>query len=451
MHKRTVIAFVVFVALLGVVMATIFKPQERNISRLSVPAIAAETVEKIVVDRAETYELVKEGEYWVLDDGRPADDAQIDRALESVGTLTSTELVSSNPAKHATYEVDDETGSRVTIFVEDQPVLDFVIGKKAKIGGTYLRLADSDDVFFLRRSPIASHFVLQKSQWQRLELFNLSLDDVASLKVRFRDGSGFDIVPDEDKGWTLSDTSVLPDGFRFDGSKARSLVSAVLNLRAREILVMSPDPSASGLGINANVDTYTLALNNGVTHTFRLGTLDADEENYYAQLNEDQFLLIRTFAAAAIQRQLNDFRALNLMEFDPSTVTRLSITSKRERRIFDKTDDGWAVANDSAQPPTDFALNSAVVERSIQDLSGIRGTSYIAKVPTPAKAGFRKAAFEIAVTLEADETATLLLGDDLKEGDTSVYYARGNADSGTYLVPERAVAQFTASGFDRWN
>ena len=151
------------------------------------------------------------------------------------------------------------------------------------------------------------------------------------------------------------------------------------------------------------------ALNNGVTHTFRLGTLDADEENYYAQLNEDQFLLIRTFAAAAIQRQLNDFRALNLMEFDPSTVTRLSITSKRERRIFDKTDDGWAVANDSAQPPTDFALNSAVVERSIQDLSGIRGTSYIAKVPTPAKAGFRKAAFEIAVTLEADETATLLL------------------------------------------
>ena len=112
MHKRTVIAFVVFVALLGVVMATIFKPQERNISRLSVPAIAAETVEKIVVDRAETYELVKEGEYWVLDDGRPADDAQIDRALESVGTLTSTELVSSNPAKHATYEVDDETGSR---------------------------------------------------------------------------------------------------------------------------------------------------------------------------------------------------------------------------------------------------------------------------------------------------------------------------------------------------
>ena len=68
----------------------------------------------------------------------------------------------------------------------------------------------------------------------------------------------------------------------------------------------------------------------------------------------------------------------------------------------------------------------------------------------PAKAGFRKPAFEIVVTLESDETAALLLGADLKEGAHTVYYARGNVDESTYLLPEHEVAQYTTSGFDRW-
>jgi hypothetical protein len=283
-----------------------------------------------------------------------------------------------------------------------------------------------------------------------LKLFDVSLADVASLKIVSGDGNELDLVQGEDKEWALSDTSVLPEGFRFDGSIARSLVSAFLNLRAKEILVMSPDPAASGLGVDGNADMYSLSLQSGVTHRLRLGNVDADEQNHYAQLNEDQLLFIPTFAADNIRKGLNDFRVLNLMEFDPDNVTRLSIKSKKERRVFEKTDGQWTVAEDSAQPATDFVLNSATVERSIQELSRVRATSYIENAPATAKAGFRKPKFEIAVTLESGETAPLILGADLKEGAQTVYYANGNADNGTYLVPEHEVAQFTASGFDRW-
>ena len=126
MHTRTVIAIVIFVALGGLVMTTVFKPQERNISRLSIPAVLSDTVEKIVMDGDETFELLKEGEQWVLDDGRLADPEMIELALESLESLNSTELVSSNSEKHATYELDDEKGRRVTVFVQGEPVLDFV-------------------------------------------------------------------------------------------------------------------------------------------------------------------------------------------------------------------------------------------------------------------------------------------------------------------------------------
>ena len=318
------------------------------------------------------------------------------------------------------------------------------------MGGTYVRLADTDDVYLVQRSPIKSYFASSKLQWQRLKLFDASFEDVASLKVVSGAGNEFDFVQGEDKEWALSDMSVLPEGFRFDGSIARSLVSVFLNLRAREILVMSPDPAASGLGVDGNADTYSLTLRSGVAHRLRLGKVDVDEQNHYAQLNEDQLLLIPTFAADNIRKGLSDFRALNLMEFDPNAVTRLSITSKNERRIFEKKDGQWTVAEDSAQPLTDFVLNSATVERSIQELSRVKATSYVDNAPATAKAWFRKPAFEIAVTLESDETAALLLGADLEEGAQTIYYARGNADNGTYLVPEHEVAQFTESGFDRW-
>ena len=451
MHTRTVIAIVIFVALLGLVMMTVFKPQERNLTHLAVPDIESDTVEKIVINADETFELLKEGEQWVLDDGRPADSDMVDRALGGLEGLTSTELVSSNPEKHATYEVDDEKGQRVTVFVESQPVVDVVIGKASTVGaGTYVRLADTDDVYLLQRSPVKSYFASSKVQWQRLKLFDASLADVASLNIVSGNGNEFDLVQNEDKTWALGDMSVLPEGFRFDGSIARSLVSTFLNLRAKEILVMSPDPVASGLGVDGSADTYSLSLQNAVTHTLRLGKADTDEQNYYAQFDEDQLVLIPSFAADNIRKGLNDFRALNIMEFDPNNVMRLSIKSKDGRHVLEKTDGQWTVAEESAQPSAELVLNGATVERSMQELSRVRATSYIANAPATAKAGLSKPAFEIVVTLESGETATLLLGDELKEGVQTVYYASGNADNGTYLVPEHEVAQFTASGFDRW-
>ncbi|MBQ27705.1 MAG: hypothetical protein CMH81_06150 [Nitrospiraceae bacterium] len=463
MHKRTVIVFVLFVALLGLVMITVFKPQERNISRLLIPTVLPETVDKIAFDADETFELLKESEQWVLDDGRLADPEMIERALESLGNLASTELVSSNPEKHAIYEVDEEKGHRVTVFVQNQPVVDFVIGKASTFTGMYVRLADTDDVYLAQGSSVKSYFASSKADWQRLQLFDESLADVVSLAMVLQDGTGLDLVQGENKEWALRDMSVLPKGFRFDGSRVRSLVSEFLNLKAKEVLVMSPDPAVSGLGTDGNADTYSLSLRNGVTHTLRVGNLDSirtsnlDEQNRYAQFDEDRLLLIEVFRADNLRRALNDFHALNLMEFDPNNVTRLSIKSKTERRAFEKKGGQWSVAGDSVQPSPDFVLNGAVVERSIQELSRVVAMSHLESVSPSDKDGLRDLTFEIAVALESDETITLVLGAELKElgaelkaSAQTAYYARGNTDDGAYLVTDRAVAQFIVAGFDRW-
>ena len=451
MRKRTAFSFVTFAALLGLVMTTVFKPQERNLTHLSVASIDADTVDKIVLQSDETFQLLKEGERWVLDDGRPADPDMIDRALGSVASLTSTELVSSNPEKHAPYEVDDENGQRVTVFIQSQPVVDLVIGRSSMLGGgTYVRVADTNDVYLVQRTPIKSYFSSSKAEWQRLKMFDASLEDVSGLKIVARDGVEIDLVQGEDNEWALRDMSVLPAGFRFDTATGQSFISEFLELRAKEILLMSPDPDASGLGVDGNVATYALTLQSGVTHTLRVGKIDVDDQNHYAQLDDDQLLLIPAFAADNIQKPLSDFRTLDVMEFDPNTVTRLSIISQTEQRVFEKADGQWAVAGDSANPPEGVVLDSETVDQSIQELSHLRATSYLEDPPLSAENGFGKPSFEIMLTLQSGDTATLLLGAYIKDGTQTVYYVRGNADNGTYLVPEHEVAQFTASGFDRW-
>tara|TARA_B100000315_G_scaffold246593_1_gene274073 strand:+ start:10656 stop:12041 length:1386 start_codon:yes stop_codon:yes gene_type:complete len=458
MQKRTVIVFALFVLLLGLVMITILKPQERNLTRLLVPTVLSEKVDKIVFDGNEAFELLKESGQWVLDDGRSADLEMIERALESLGSLASTELVSSNPENHATYEVDDENGHRVTVFVQSQPVVDFVIGKASKFSGMYVRLADTSDVYLSQGSPVKSYFPSSKSEWQRLKLFDISLVDVASLAMALQNGMAVELMRGEDKQWMLKDMSVFPEGFRFDGSRVRSHVSELLNLRAREILVMSPDPVVSGLGVAGSVDTYSLSLQSGEKYTLRVGNYDSirtsheDEQNRYAQLDDDSFLLIDAFTADNLQRGLNDFHALNLMDFNPSNVTRLLIKSNTERRVFGKKDGQWSVAEDSVQPSSEFVVDEAKVEQSIQALSSLMAIARLENESVSVKDGLRDLTFKIEVTLDSGEVITLFLGAELKEQKSAqaVYYARGNVDDSAYIVSARAVSQFTNAGFDHW-
>ena len=452
MRRRTMIAIIIFAALFGLVMMTLMKPQERNLTRLVVPAIAPETAEKIVVDEGDPFELLKEGESWVLDDGRPADHVMIERALRSLESLSTTELVSSNPETHAAYEVDAEKGRRVTVFVQSEPALDVIVGKASTLTGMYVRLSDDDDVYLARRSPVRSYFPSSKSDWQRLQLFDVELADVVSLGTDVRDGIDFTFVQEDDAEWVLGDMSVLPEGFRFDGAKARSIVSMFLDLRAKEIMVMSPDPEASGLRGDDGSDNYSLALQNGVVHALVIGSKDAEQSNYYAQMDATHYMFVPIHAVDNLRKDLEYFRALNLMEFNPDSVMTLSIKSDDELRVFLKTDGAWTVAENSVQPSGDFVLNGVTVDQAIRTLSRLDATSFIAEGLSSVETNLHMPAFEITVTTGENEIATLLLGGTVKEEHTDMlYYARGNIDSGTYLVQERDVAQFTASGFTRWN
>ncbi len=442
MSKQTIIAFIVFLGLLALVMTTVLKPKERNLSRLAVPIVSTNEVEKIIFStNNEQFEITKEGEVWLLDDGRLADESRVQGALESLSTLHSNDLVSSNPRRHAEYDANEEKGMRVTIFSNEKSILDFFIGMAAKtMGGTYIRLADSDDIFLLKRSTVATHFVTEREQWKDLAVFDIELSDVAALKVETSAGRNVDIVAGENKQWVLGDPSVLPEEFRLDSSRIEEYVSAFLTLRAADVLAMSPDPSTSGLGFDNARDTYTLTLKNSETYTLRLGNLYSDGKSYYAEVNGEKFILITTIASNAFQVPLTHFRSLTLMDFDPEEVTQFSITSKLDQWTFKNDDGKWVQVEDKASSMKGLQVSSHAVEEMLQALSTMTGSTYVENVESSVELGFNRPTLEIRVTFESNKTATLLVGG---KNDKDLFYVRGNADAGTYLVQERKVKAFT--------
>lgn len=442
MSKQTIIAFIVFLGLLALVMTTVLKPKERNLSRLAVPIVSTNEVEKIIFStNNEQFEITKEGEVWLLDDGRLADESRVQGALESLSTLHSNDLVSSNPRRHVEYDANEEKGMRVTIFSNEESILDFFIGMAAKtMGGTYIRLADSDDIFLLKRATVATHFVTEREQWKDLAVFDIELSDVAALKVETSAGRNIDIVAGENKQWVLGDPSVLPEEFRFDRSRVEEYVSAFLTLRAVDVLAMSPDPSTSGLGFDNARETYTLTLKNSETYTLRLGSLYSDGKSYYAEVNGEKFILITTIASDAFRVPLTHFRSLTLMDFDPEEVTQLSITSKLDQWTFKNDDGKWVQVEDKDSSMKGLQVSSHAVEEMLQALSTMTASTYVENVESSVESGFNRPTLEMRVTFESNKTATLLVGG---KNDKDLFYVRGNADAGTYLVQERKVKAFT--------
>jgi hypothetical protein len=115
--------------------------------------------------------LTKENEKWfVTDEGKnyPADSDAVTKALETVGTLKAKELISTNPAKHVTFQVNasqdtettDESGNKqpfkmgtlgteVKMFDKDNNLqAHFFVGKNgaADFMSTYVRKDGTDSV-----------------------------------------------------------------------------------------------------------------------------------------------------------------------------------------------------------------------------------------------------------------------------------------------------------------
>lgn len=442
MNKNTGIAVAVFALLVVLALATRNGPPERGIERVNFSKIDTDAIDTLEIAGENPVTLVKQDGQWKVDGlAKDADSSMVERALEQLTQVNSSDMITDSSERFAEYEVDDEKGLGVVAKASGKTVAEFVVGKAAN-GGSHV-LIEGGKVF-AAKGIYKNTYSREANQWLDRRLFRgRKIDGLEKLEVSLAEGQGYTLVK-KDGVWSVPDGAALPEGFRFDKNAARSIASTLVNLRARDVLTAAP---AGDTGLAGAKDRYVLtfaATDDAPAGTFTL-TLGGDvpvpvadgedkaPENVYAAVDAraDEVVTVLVSQAKNLRRGLDRLREMKFMDFDPAKATALSIKDAEKSLDFAKKDGAWTLVKHSEKKPEDFEFDPAMVERRVRAVSNARAASVVTDM-TAASAGIGGGG-TVSVTLEDGTSVALKLGQTFKDADDrEQVYVAGNADDLVY-------------------
>jgi Domain of unknown function (DUF4340) len=423
MNKSTIGALVIFAALAVAAVFTLRQPAEHGVTRISFAQVEPERVTRVVVEGSEKVELKKDGGTWQVD-GKPADAVAVDRLLDAVDKIESSELTTRNKDRFAELEVDPEKGARVEVFAGPARAAEFVIGKSAQ-GGSYVL---ANDAVYLVRGVYRGTFARPRSGWLDRKVFSDGIDGVESVEVKLAGETPYGLVKKDDH-WTLQDPSLLPAGQRFDEKAADELVRTLVNVQVTDLLNEDPGAEQTGLGDGADRVAFQ-PKGGGEPRALEIGK-EKDATNVYAKAStRSDVATLSSSTARSLRKKVADLRDLRLMAFAPAAVKRLEIAGAEDRLVLEKQDNAWKVAESKEDLGDGFAVDPMLVARRISTLADLKATAeadgQAAEIGDPKS--------QVSLTLDDGRVVTLAFGGETKQDDHEVVLARGNADDRTYLV-----------------
>jgi hypothetical protein len=186
MKKQQTILLGVFVVLLA-----LFGLQRWQRGKI----VVSEPAETVQIDPAQVtrvaiqrpdgeVELVRDGSGWKMTKPNQyaASRDLVDQMLKSVEELKLEDIISSNPAKRATYQVDS-TGTAVDLYIGDKPALSIVVGKSsADWTHTFVRRKDGDSVY-RAEGVLAYNFNRRPEDWRDKSILDLDADAVQRITM----------------------------------------------------------------------------------------------------------------------------------------------------------------------------------------------------------------------------------------------------------------------------
>ncbi|MBI3180167.1 MAG: DUF4340 domain-containing protein, partial [Deltaproteobacteria bacterium] len=348
MKRSTLIAIGVFAALVVAATVTLTRAPERGMARLSFAAVDTAHIDRIEITGKNPVTLVREGEAWRVEGGKLADAAQVKRLVDSIPKMASSDLAGEDPARYAELEVDDEKGARVKALAQGKPVAEFVVGKAAR-GGSFVRVGDQ---VFTVAQVFASTYSREAPAWLEKKLLEDKIDEVTRVEVQLAGSAPYALIK-KDNAFALEDRSALPKDFRFDANAARTLVSTLVALRAKDVLAQDPGDEVSGI-LAGDVYAYTIEQGEGEAKTttrreLRVGKALADKSAHAQVSGKPDVVTLPEYTVKNLHKSPVDFRDLRLMDFDQNKVVKLAITGEAEKWVLVKDGTAWKVQSASVK------------------------------------------------------------------------------------------------------
>ncbi len=452
MNRTTVTMLVVFAGLLVGVLYMQKKPdkgegrkQER--ATVKVPSSEVDTIEivrpgqpKVVLEKdpesaKEAAAQEKEAERAKKDGGTPPFSAKplvrwkmvkpisyrVDpfavRALtDKLSDLDLGELVSTNPERHAQYEVNDQKGILLTLSGGGKEKVKLIVGK-ATGANAMLRLAGKPEVY---QGPNILRAMVDKDvkSWRDKVITEFPYADAAEVEIKTAAGSVvLERGKPEDKNtvgkrWLLKQSPVKLD--KIDESQVINIVTSLSSFRTADF---ADGKTPEQAGLTQPRATVTVKLKDGKSITVHFGTREKDE-TYVQVEGQPQIFQIRNWNADRFVVTPKNLADKTLFSFDPDTVTSIHIKGV-EPAEFEATHEGvnWRIGKPK------FAVGDAEKLKSYaRSFAKLQCASF--EEDPKAATGLDKGYKEITVKTKDGKTHVLRIGHQLEPKSTGDYYAQ---------------------------
>lgn len=435
MKRSTLIVLGLFVLLLALALMLSKKPAQRGTRELDLSSIKAKELAAIEIQKAgeeKPVELAKKDGVWKLKDGHLADPDAVDRAVKAISEISTDDFISRSASRQEKYGVSKEKGLKISLRRSSGSPISLMLGSSDK-GGAFIRREGEKEIFKLKRN-ISYLFPTESKRWLKLKLVDFKIEDLKGARIALAGVQAYELLPTEDEQvWKLADSSVLPEGFRFDGKAARALVQQAVSCRATEIVDEAPEGVETGFG--EAEDRITLN-GDGASVSLHLGAM-TEKNLVWARVDgRDRLFRIPEYQAKNLRKKLEDLRDMRLMKIDPEKLSDLRIQSGKTSIHLVRGEQGdWSIDEKASRPPQDFNFDPAMVEGFISSLENLRAEKYFG-AKAPAKTGFNHPLIRIELESAASPPIQLLVGREIKQKEgASLFYAQGNADDMIYGIP----------------
>lgn len=342
MNKRTLILSIVFI-LLGVIVyiqeterkqAAVERPPELGLMFPGFDEQAVMTIE--YRSFGGSVKLIKDNDKWFVDDDGtlyPADTEAVEKALETTRDLEAVQVISKDPSKHVTFQVN--SAQQTTVAGEDgeakpftmgtmgtevvfmdatgNELVHFYIGKngKADFMSTYVRKEGADEVLLANGYLKMIYGKGSAAAWKDLVICELPPEDIASIRL----GSGDDAiilrqVPDES---VQSETPVMvwemtkPDRGRIESPMLQRVTGMFRRFRASDFAETVEDEKTYGFDAPTAVVAVTPVEGEERVFVFGAATDDTANQYYFKEEGKDQVYVLPKYRLESVQKSPDDF------------------------------------------------------------------------------------------------------------------------------------------------
>ena len=296
-----VVALVVVVAIFLILQLASKRAEE---DKPLFPQFRPEKAARIAIDGKDRRTVLeKQGEVWIVtsEDSFPAEASAVERIFDEIGKFSRKDVVSTNPSKHAVYNVDT-TGTAVTIEDRDGDTLAaFVVGKVGPdYQSTYVRNVLTDEVI-LSPSYLPPVFERGGRTWQNLAIFDYEPFDIQKIHID-RPSEKVTLVRDSGGSWYISE----PESLACDTDRVSRLVRTLAYLKGEEIAGRAP---VEGSGLAEPDSSVWFELSNGKQEKLIFGDI-TDRKRIYTKAEPGNIVyLVASYKVNAIMPKLKHLRA----------------------------------------------------------------------------------------------------------------------------------------------